>query len=709
LRQRSELKAAPQALGLDIQQTAQGFSISKSEGGHTLFVVRASKAVEFKQGGRTELHDVSITLYGRDSSRFDQVYGSDFEYDPQSGDITARGVVQIDLEANPRGALSPDQAPPKELKDPLHLKTSGLVFNQKTGNAFTREKIEFSTPQARGSAAGVTYQARGNALTLESAVELEFNSNNPASITASRGVITADPRSMVLDHPHIRRDSDTVDADHTTILLRDDNRVDRVIASGNVQSQIKGASDLSLRAEKMELSLDSKGRAARTALVSGGVQVDSSGPQPLHAGAGQAVLEFSGRNQLQKVHAEDGVTLRQRAPAGAAAQDTQITAPAMDFFLAAGKHLDHAQTGGPPQIVIIQPGNGQRTVVTADRFDARFGDKNQILSLHGAPSARVVSSGTAQPERLSTSDLLDVAFRPGGGIESIVQQETFAYADGDRKAWADRARYTVSDQVLVLSGSPRITEGGMTTTARTMRVNRTTGDATAEGDVKSTYSDLKAQPGGAMLASSDPIHLTSRTMTVRRSPAVAIYQGHARIWQNANMVEASTIQFDRDARSVVAQSNGESVSTTLEQPGHDGKSTPVAVLATRLTYTDAERKIHLDGSVVAKTADTTMTAEVMDAYLAPRSTSGQPSNQLDRIVASRNVVIQQPSRRATGDTLTYSASDEQFVLSGAPASIFDAEHGKTTGDSLTFFRRDDRVQVKGKDNTPAITTTRVAR
>ena len=35
-------------------------------------------------------------------------------------------------------------------------------------------------------------------------------------------------------------------------------------------------------------------------------------------------------------------------------------------------------------------------------------------------------------------------------------------------------------------------------------MNRATGDAFAEGDVKSTYSDLKPQPNGALLASSDP-------------------------------------------------------------------------------------------------------------------------------------------------------------------------------------------------------------
>jgi lipopolysaccharide export system protein LptA len=63
------LKDVPGKIGIEVQQSAQGFTVSRSEQGHTLFKVQASKAVQFKQGGRAELHDVTITLYGRDSNR----------------------------------------------------------------------------------------------------------------------------------------------------------------------------------------------------------------------------------------------------------------------------------------------------------------------------------------------------------------------------------------------------------------------------------------------------------------------------------------------------------------------------------------------------------------------------------------------------------------------------------------------------------------
>src|SRR5205807_6379292 len=87
----------------------------------------------------------------------------------------------------------------------------------------------------------------------------------------------------------------------------------------------------------------------------------------------------------------------------------------------------------------------------------------------------------------------------------------------------------------------------------------------------------------------------------------------------------------------------------------------------------------------------------------------QAPTQIDKIVAEENIRIQQPGRLATGQKLVYTAADEAFTLTGGPPSIFDAEHGKVTGDSLTFYNRDDRVLVEGGNSSPTVTQTRVAR
>ena len=166
LRQHSVLKGLPGKIGYDIKQTASGFQFSKSESGRTMFTIHARNVKEFKLNGHAELHDVSIILYGRDTSRFDQIYGDNFTFDPKSGDVIAQGEVQIDLQANPTGVTAPDQATPKELKNPIHLKTRDLVFNRDSGDASTDARVDFRTPQASGWAVGVRYSAKIGALTL---------------------------------------------------------------------------------------------------------------------------------------------------------------------------------------------------------------------------------------------------------------------------------------------------------------------------------------------------------------------------------------------------------------------------------------------------------------------------------------------------------------------------------------------------------------
>src|ERR1017187_9998479 len=60
------LHNVPSQLGIDIQQTSECFSLSKSEGGRTLFTIRASKAVQFKAGGHADLRNVHIVVYGHE-------------------------------------------------------------------------------------------------------------------------------------------------------------------------------------------------------------------------------------------------------------------------------------------------------------------------------------------------------------------------------------------------------------------------------------------------------------------------------------------------------------------------------------------------------------------------------------------------------------------------------------------------------------------
>jgi lipopolysaccharide export system protein LptA len=768
MRVRDVRKEIPNKLGIEISKTANGFRISKSDGQRTLFSVEAADVKEFKLNGRAELHKVSIILYGRDSSRYDQIYGDDFGYDPKTGDVTAKGDVQIDLVANPEGSTRPDQAVPKTVKNAIHLKTRDLIFNKNTGDASTSARVEFSTPQASGSAVGVKYAGKRNVLTLSSQIHMQVTGPNAAIIDAEYGEMTNDPREIVLDHPKLQRPKSTMQADRAVFHLTPDDNVENILASGNVfaQSNVKPAdeqsepAEIQTHADEANLQLTGTQNLLRTATLTGHVHVDQTGPRPMQGDAGRVILQFAGQNQLQSVRATDGARLFQSAaPAptesrAKKSQNFELTAPTLDFKIADGQHLEFAQTSGAAKITITSAGEtpaqahavSQQTVITAGTFQANFtteDGRTHPVAMRGAPNARIVNSTPGQPDRVSTSQSIDASFLPQGGIDSVTQSGNVFYTDNQPRekrvqAWASNARYTPSDQLLIMTGSPRVESGSMLATAKTIHIDRATGLAGADTDVKSTYSELKAQPNGALLASSSPIHVTARTMSAQNNPGVAVYTGNARLWQDANVIEAPAIQFDRDRRSVIAQGTSAlPVQTTLVQQKTpatkdsqsaasktappatkpltaDNDASPITITAAQLTYTDSDRKAHYEGGVTAKGADFTATSQTLDAFLRARGeTQANPPTtspgQLDRMVAQGDVLVQQPNRRAEGQKLVYTTADDKFVLTGGPPSIFDAEQGKITGVSLTFFRRDDRVLVEGGASSPVVTETRVAR
>jgi lipopolysaccharide export system protein LptA len=722
IRARHAIANAQQKLGIDVQQSTEGFTLSKSQGGHTVFRVHASKAVQYKQGGRAELHDVSIVVYGREADRFDQIYGSDFEYDPQSGNITAQGEVQIDLEANGQGVARPDQAVPPELKNPIHVRTSGLQFNQKTGIARTDSGIDFRIPQASGSATGAVYDANLKTLTLESNVRME--AVDGSIVKARRAILSNNPRQAKLTAVEMERASERMHADNVVLFLRNDNSIDHVLATGDVRSQSTQADRVEVRAPQAEVVMGQKD-AERSAVLSGGVSFEQGGDSPMHGTAGKATVDFGPANTISRAIFTEGLKLVQTAKTSASrpAQETELDAEGAKLSFNRSR-LERGETTGAAQIVSRTPESQGETIASAARFDAVFDPAaNRVKSLHGAPEAKIVSRAPNQQDRVSTSRELNVLFNRDGTMAAVTQAGDVQYTDGERHASAQQARYDPTSGEFILTGSPRFSDLGLSTTASTLRFNERTGDASAQGEVKTTYNDLRPQAGGAMLAGADPVHVTAARMAARRATSIAEYSGGARLWQGPNLVEAPQITFDRNTRAVTAQGTASTrVSTTFVQPDKTGKVVPVNVTAAHLVYSDAQRTAHYTGQITVRSAGTTLICREAKVVLLPSGQTApvekssargsspaaiQPgASQVDKIIAEGGVAIEEPSRKATGERLVYTASDGKYVMTGGPPSIFDAEHGSLTGDSLTFFSRDDRVLVGGATTSLTVTQTR---
>ena len=78
------------------------------------------------------------------------------------------------------------------------------------------------------------------------------------------------------------------------------------------------------------------------------------------------------------------------------------------------------------------------------------------------------------------------------------------------------------------------------------------------------------------------------------------------------------------------------------------------------------------------------------------------------MTASGNVVLTSDGRRGTGEQLTYTGRNAQYVLTGTPAAtprMTDSTRGSVTGEALIFNGRDDSVTIEGGGHETRTETT----
>ena len=518
----------------NVDKTANNFNLSKSEGGKTLFTIHAASVQQYKGGGKAALHDVSIIVFGRYQDRSDQIYGSDFAYDPVAKIITAEGEVRIDLEANSAAAVTADQSPAAESRNLIHVKTSALTFNESTGIAQTKAPIEFRVPEGNGSAVGATYDSHGGVLLLKSAVKITSTGDRKATITGQNAVITKNPSKVVLQSAKVEEPQRTLSADKVTVFMRDDNTIERIMGSGNLHASSTGAKAFEVNANEGDLEMAAANQA-RAGVLTGDVTFANKGDSPADGKAGKVLLSFGAANRLTKARAENAVQLKQGVPG----KSQELHAAAVDLFVKNGKKIERAITSAGPAEIVREQAPG-KTTISAGHFETTFNDQNRPSSLYGTPDTKIVDSTPGKPDRVLTARELTAKFNDKGEIVSADQSGDFHYQDGTQTATADRAKYIAAEETVLLTGSPRVMDTGITLTGDSIQLNRKTRSAFAQDNVKTTYTNMSAQPSGAMLASSDPIHVTGTSVNFNLATGVARYT-KSRLWQGPNIVEAPII------------------------------------------------------------------------------------------------------------------------------------------------------------------------
>lgn len=746
----------PARLGANIQQTATGFSYSQSSQGHTLFTLKASKEFQYKSG-HVLLHNVDITLYGPPGSgRTDHIYGNEFDYDRAQGIAVSRGAVQIELAGMSAAGASQGsaaQAANGRGSTAIQVQTSGVTFLQKTGEASTAAPVHFELPRASGSAIGAQYNEKSGELVLDSQVHILTSENGtPVTIGAAHGTFVRAAAQAHLTGAALDSRSGHVTADEATIDFRQDGTARQVDARGHVRLTEKNGETAT--AATATILMNARSQPLRAEL-GGGITFFSGQPgETMHGSAHEGTLSFAasgagGGPELQTAEFRGNVSFTQAIP-GKPATERELHSQKLDIAFAqqGAEHAVEARQAiatGSPVLTMTQPQTTTR--MSADKLVAALGPGNVLREVSGTGNTEIAEQSANGANETSRGDVLQAAFaqqrkRTGkrdhdaagnAVLETATQDghvmltETPAQRPGGAPpqpltAWAQHAEYRAADQVLTLTGKPRLRQGdALDMSAETIRYHRDSGDASAAGDVQATYRQM-AEGSAPMMGGKGPVHIVAERANLDRSQAkggsqaefYGTAQARARMWQGPDQLLAPVIQLDQEQQVLRAWGSKTSpqVEANFVSAADRGRQAmPLRVRSESLVYSGKTREALFHGSVTAVSGENTMFADEARVVLKPapegKTSKGQGGSEIDRMAAAGRVIFTQPGRKGEGTKLVYTADDGKYVLTGTPqepARLWDRDHGTTTGAALIFNTRNDSVEVSGGKSS-AVTVT----
>ncbi len=688
----------PKRLGIDIQQEANGFTYTQAHGGHTLFKIHASKVVQYKEGN-AQLHDVKIELYGADGRSVDRIEGAEFEYDSKAELAKAAGPVEITL-VRPGEALAiAPKATSKQAmanlpkggalaaaaetasRGEIHVKTSGLVFDQKSGVASTSQPVDFTMAQASGSAVGASYDSQAGMLEMEHDVHLNTHrGGKPVELQAEHAEFDRGEEICELHAASADFNGGKAQASSARVFFRDDGSAARLDATDGFVLTTANGGRLAAPTGKLEFDEHNQPRHGH---LEGGVTIDANhNGRKTHGTTPTMDLVFSGEGTLQRAHLERGVKIASDEQTGLPRQVLRTrrewSSPVADVLFRDAGHgkVEPDSIHGMGGVVVegeSQRGSGMvmPSRMTADDVTGTFGANSMLSAMTGAGHASMAQT-TAQGTRQTTSgDRLNVQFTKGEKAETVgaghdssehanseqiegatvdghvvlVQQPAAkpgAAAPSILRATGDRAVYEGAGEMLHLTGSPRVDDGELQLTAAQIDVSQASGDAFAHGDVKATWFGSGAgdsgKPGGAdagqqgvVLGGQGPAHAIAAEAQFRQSTGEATFRGQARIWQQANSIAAPIIVLDKTRQTLVARATSATepvrvvlLSAAGKAAGKMAKSRAPSVIRVERRRPEIFSRRAQGGdasgavsSVVAETVDATTNANEVELILLP--------------------------------------------------------------------------------------------
>jgi len=706
------LREIPKRLGANIQQESNGVTYTQAHGGHTLFKIHASKVVQLKEGGRAILHDVQIELYGEDGARVDRISGDEFEYDQKDGIANAAGPVEITLmrtgeapavahRAIPGHPAKPTpltSAAEKASQGEIHVKTSGLTFDQKSGVAATSQRVEFAITQGSGSSLGALFDSGNGRLVLDRAVELNVKRGTERVVLhAQHAEFERDDLVCRMQGAQGEFRGGQATAGKADLLFRPDGSAIRLDATDGFS--LTNSTSSHLAAPRGTLEFDDHNQPQRGRMEGGttfessnnGRQLSGSAPTADFAFNAQGLLSHTHLGQGVTIHSEDSSTAAQSGEAVRILRDWRSPVADADFRTAGKDQVELASVIGTGGVVITsqaQRGTGPvlPSRMGADRVTATFGAREVLTNAVGTGHAMLEQTTASGAKQTTTGDRIEAAFASPSArtandqarTPSVSEQIQSAIVDGHvvlvqqpaprehtpaggdagsampgapapslLRATAGRAVYEGAGEWLHLLIQPRIESDALQLSADKVDVSQSSGDAFAHGNVKATWLGGAPQPAdngkapAFALGGREPAHVIAAEAQLHQATGEATFQGKARLWQQANSISAPVIQLDRSRQILLAHGSGAAdpvrvVMLSAGGAGMGGKKAP--------------------GTTPASTKDVEP-----PGHAPPAGPPAEPS------------VI-----RVRGGDLKYSEAERKAVMHGSPGASIVADTGSAT-------------------------------
>jgi lipopolysaccharide export system protein LptA len=678
----------------DVPQKIDEKTLSETTGGLTItdyenFTIKAESQLIYRDG-RVVYRDAALILPERDG-RAVQVSAKEAEVISKPGEkvgtVSLKGSVKLTT------------------SDGAEVTANDATYNDATGMLTVPGPVAFSRARMKGTGVGATYERDRDILWLldQAHITVAPDAAGGGAMEATAGAVgvaRADHYVVLTRNARITAPERVIEADEITVrLTSDDQRVQMLQLRGNSRITGGGAGAQSMSARDIDLVYGEDGRSLQSAkLVENAVvQLPGEGRAPGRRIAGSTI---------DMVMAPDGATV------------TSLTAnTGVQVDLPADAATPARRIRSATLVAHGAPGSG----LQAATFDGGV-DFRETGPARGT---------TAALNRTARSLKLSVETKPGlGAIQVADFRGNVHITDGpDIVADAPRVIYRIAEDRMDLSpgeGDPgsetQVTDGHITVKARTIQLTPGTRKLEAETDVRSSIRPRRqAAPAAgkgvqkppatevakdgkmpSMLKQDEPVNVTANRLSYDGGGGLATYSGNAKLWQGATQIQAATITLDDKKGNLTGEGKVVTLMllTDTDPKSKATKTTQTIGRAQSFVYDDARRlatyttEAHLNG------AQGDVRADKLELYL------GEGGQDLERAEAYGAVTVKEGIRTATGTRLTYTAAEDQYLMTGTvgtPVILIEETPGKCTrtqGTRLTFRRTVERIVMDNATSGP---------